>query len=192
MQRVFIVRSRSTAPFTGPTVMCSSSPSLTSTATAPSSHYTNTCAVSTPVATSPSSSWETNATCCALDRSRLTTVRRWLTNWEDPTSRLRPGRTTRASRMLFCTCVRRWAERWEEEMGRREKEAYTSPGQRARTCKSWREDFGKYCLPGWSRLLRCELRFCDKFAVRRRVTFYTNIMLHRRFKIVKHKAKHWT
>lgn len=189
MQRVCIVRSRSTALFTGPMVMYSSSPSLTSTATAPSSRYTNMCVVSTPVETSLSSLWETNVTCCVLDRSRLTRVRRWLLNWEDPTSRLRPARTTRAFRMLFCIFVRRWAGRWEEEMGRREKEAYTLPGQRAQICKSWREDFVKCCLQGWSRLLHYELQFCDKYGGRGLGKSYKNIVLHKHFE--KHKSKHW-
>ncbi|XP_058638295.1 ras-like protein family member 11A-like isoform X2 [Onychostoma macrolepis] len=135
-QRAFTVKSRSTAPFTGQMVMFLSSPSLTSTATVPSSLSTNMCAESIPMATSLLSSWEIRATCCAPGRSRITRVKRWLMNWEDPTLRLRPGRTMRASRLLFCTYVRRLAEHWEEEMGRREKVDYTLPGQRAQTCKS--------------------------------------------------------
>nr|AAH92775.1 Zgc:110179 [Danio rerio] len=92
---------------TGRTVMCSSSPSLTSTATAPSSLSTNMCAESTPAVTSLSSSWETRATFCEPDRSQIPKGRRWRMNWEGYTLRLRPGRTTRASRQLFCTYVRR-------------------------------------------------------------------------------------
>lgn len=162
MQRVFTVRSRSIAPFTGQMVMCSSSLSLTSTATVPSSLSTNMCAESIPAATSPSSSWETRATCCVPGRSRIMRVRRWLMNWEGPTSRLRPGRTMRASRLLFCTYVRRWAERWEEEMGRREKVGYTLPGQRARTCKSWREGFDKCCHPRSSQLRHYDDELVDE------------------------------
>lgn len=156
MQTAFTVKSRSTVPFTGRTVMCSSSPSLTSTATAPSSLSTNMCAESTPAVTSLSSSWETRATFCEPDRSQIPKGRRWRMNWEGYTLRLRPGRTTRASRQLFCTYVRRWAERWEEETGKREKVDYTLPGQRAQTCRSWREDSGKCCHPRSSRLRRYE------------------------------------
>uniref|UniRef100_A0A671L6N7 small monomeric GTPase n=1 Tax=Sinocyclocheilus anshuiensis TaxID=1608454 RepID=A0A671L6N7_9TELE len=104
--------------------------------TVPSSLSINMCGESIPAPTSLLSLWETRATCCVPGRSRITRVRRWLMNWEGPTLRLRPGRTMRASRLLFCTYVRRLAERWQEEMGRREKVDYTLPGQRAQTCKS--------------------------------------------------------
>lgn len=153
MRRVYTVRNRSTAPSTGPMATSWSFPSLTCTAIGPSSRCISTCAASIPAATSPSFWWATRVTCCGRGRFQPTRARRWLLSWEGLTSRLQPGRTTKACMQRFCTCARRWAVHWEEGTGRRGEEDYTLLALRVLTCRSLREGSGKCCLLKWNQPL---------------------------------------